>query len=78
MLKEIWFIECCLRADLTGHGHHIGHEGRINKKETACRAQPIIFSYNLSASFGTNILSFFDLSFQWVSCTSKSIFEWCV
>ena len=60
MLKEIWFIECRLRADLTGHCHHIGQEGRIDKKETACRAQLVIFSYNLSATFGLNISDVFD------------------
>ena len=38
--ERIWFIECRFRADLTGHGHHIGHEGRISEKETACRARP--------------------------------------
>ena len=67
MLKEICFIECRLRADLTGHSHHIGHEGRNNGKEIACRAQPRIFSYNLSATFGPNISAFFDLCFQWAS-----------
>ena len=53
--KKIGFTACRLRADLIGHGHHIGHKGRIYEKEIACRARPRIFSYNLSATFKSNI-----------------------
>ena len=36
MMKEIWFIECHLRADLTSHGHHIGHEAQYGGLSLRC------------------------------------------